>query len=374
MKLLYEQSVLEAPTFFAQLGDCQPFKSGTLQPHHLKDVDALLVRSTTAVTPELLSQADKLQFVGTATAGTNHVDKTYLAENDIRFVSAAGCNAEAVAEYVISVLVIMALKNGWQLTDKKVGVLGAGHVGTALSRKLDALGVAYRLCDPPLEQAGDARVFHPLDALMECDVISLHVPLVEEGPYSTRNLFGAERLANLNRSQLLINACRGEVVDNQALLELFKQGWDGNVVLDVWDKEPDIELGLLPYVKLATAHIAGHTLEGKVRGTAMLYQALCQHLGVEETLTLSGILPEPDLPTLDIRQAKTLEQALQAAVLPVYDARADDRQFRDRVTGPEAFNYIRRHYAIRREFAAAQLCTGNSPFSEAIYRLGFNQA
>jgi erythronate-4-phosphate dehydrogenase len=372
MKIYYEDSMPYAADFFAGLGECQVFSHKTINAEQLADADVLLVRSTTKVNAELLAHNSRLKFIGTATAGTNHVDKAYLKQHGILFQSAAGCNAVAVAEYVLSSLFVMAEKLGWQLQEKTIGIVGAGHVGTALQQKLSALDIAYQLCDPPLRDAGDPRSFVDMDGIMQCDVITLHVPLVIQGLYPTANMFDAARLSQLSEQQVLINACRGEVMDNAAALALFEQGKKLNLVLDVWENEPNINLALVPYVALGTAHIAGHTIEGKARGTEMLYQAVCDLYQLPATKKLSDYLPVVQH-SLAINPAITAWQNFQKLVLQVYNIASDSERFMASVDNADQFGYIRKHYPIRREFSAIKVNTGNFAQSKAIYALGFSQ-
>jgi erythronate-4-phosphate dehydrogenase len=371
MKIYYEDSMPYAAEFFSELGDCEVFSHKTINADMLADADVLLVRSTTQVNQALLAKNNKVQFVATATAGTDHVDKGYLASQNIPFISAGGCNAVAVAEYVLSAMLIMGKRLNWQLADKTVGIVGAGHVGSALSRVLGVLGIKHKLCDPPLADAGDPRVFVTMKDIMQCDVITLHVPWVKDGPHPTQHLFDKKRLAALKDHQLLINACRGEVVNNQAALELFEQGQLLNLVLDVWENEPSINLGLIPHTALATAHIAGHTIEGKARGTKMLYVALCKHLGIQADKKLSDYLPNAEPSNIQVTEKQDFWQILRHVALNVYNIEEDDQHFRENMQGPEQFRYIRKHYPIRREFSAITLNTGNFADSKAIYDLGF---
>lgn len=371
MKIYYEDSMPYATEFFNELGECQVFSHKTVNADMLADADVLLVRSTTKVNANLLSKNARLKFVATATAGTDHVDQAYLAKRGIPFVSAGGCNAVAVAEYVLSAMVVTAKKQNWQLADKTVGIVGAGHVGTALSRVLTVLGIKHKLCDPPLADAGDTRAFVSMEDIMQCDVITLHVPWIKTGKYQTQDMFDKQRLSQLNDQQLLINACRGEVLDNNAALALFEQGKKLNLVLDVWDNEPDIKLDLIPHISLATAHIAGHTIEGKARGTEMLYVALCELLGIQADKKLSDYLPQSTIGPLLLKDGQSLVQAASQLVLDVYDISKDDQVFKKQVQGPEEFRYIRKHYPIRREFSAIAVNTGNFVDSKAIYALGF---
>tara|TARA_B110000240_G_scaffold193350_1_gene239061 strand:- start:32 stop:1159 length:1128 start_codon:yes stop_codon:yes gene_type:complete len=371
MKIYYEDSMPYAAEFFSELGECEVFSHKTINADMLTDADVLLVRSTTKVNEQLLANNKQVQFVATATAGTDHIDKKYLASQDIPFICAGGCNAVAVAEYVLSAMLVMSKRLKWQLADKTVGIVGAGHVGSALSRILSVLGIKHKLCDPPLADSGDSRTFVCMNDIMQCDVITLHVPWVNDGPYPTQDLFDKTRLASLKDDQLLINACRGEVINNQAALELLEQGQLLNLVLDVWENEPSINLDLIPHTALATAHIAGHTIEGKARGTEMLYLALCKHLGIQANKKLSDYLPKADPCSIQISEKQDFWQILHQLALNVYNIETDDQYFRANMHGAEQFRYIRKHYPIRREFSAIALNTGNFADSKAIYDLGF---
>ncbi|MDF2178051.1 4-phosphoerythronate dehydrogenase [Aliiglaciecola sp. CAU 1673] len=372
MRIYCEDSLLYAREFFSSLGDLQFFSGKSVRPQDISDAEILLVRSTTKVNQTLIGQCQHLRYVGTATAGTDHMDLAYLSQHGIAHGSAAGCNAIAVAEYVVSAILALALKNGDSLKGKRVGIVGAGHVGSALDAKLQALGLSTLLCDPPLAEKGDPRHFVSMDEIMDCDIISLHVPLVEDGLYPTRHLFDAKRLSALNKNQWLINACRGEVLDNQALLMLAQQQEHCQMVLDVWENEPDVLLELLPHLALATAHIAGHTLEGKARGTELLYRQVTKLLGLPDNIKLEDVLPQPELDVLS-PQGEGLDAIMQL-VFSLYDIREDDGAFREQVNGPADFRYARQHYGIRREFASARVSTGNSALAEAIYGLGFQSA
>lgn len=373
MKILYEDSMPYGEQFLSLLGDCESFSHRTITPDDLTDIDVLLVRSTTKVNEALLQHAHLLKFVGTATAGTNHVDQAYLAQRGIPFESAGGCNATAVAEYVLSAM--FASRSIWlgKVLDKTVGIVGAGNVGTALAAKLDALGIRYVLCDPPLAEAGDPREFVDMDAIMQCDIISLHTPLITGGTHPTYHMFDSKRLEALTPSQLLINACRGEVLDNHAALALFQQGKALNLVLDVWENEPAILTDLIEHCRIATAHIAGHTVEGKARGTEMLYYALCRKFNVKPALTLEQVLPQPDNTVVTLTQTKSSEQCIADAIHQVYNVLEDDREFRLEPMSEQRFAYIRKHYAMRREFASMSVIAGNFPVTEALYKLGFKQ-
>ena len=378
MKIRYENSLPLAAEYFGTIGAASGYDVGTLTPEQLVDVDVLAVRSTTRVTPELLACANRLTLVGTATAGINHLDTRYLDAQGIYWMSAAGCNAQAVAEYVLSVLCNAHLAGITDLKRARVGIVGAGHVGSALSRLLDTLGIDYVLFDPPLAEQGDERIFTDWQTILNCDVITLHVPFVPEGDYPTDKMIDAEVLNHLSAAQLLINACRGEVIDEVALMQRLMAGNGPTVVLDVFANEPDIDADLLQYLWLATPHIAGHTLEGKYSGTQMVYEAICDLAGQTPEKSLDDFLPERPNLHVDLElcsdQGDNLAPAI-ALVLSVYDVTEDNNNFRQGLAGPTSFTAMRKQYRVRRELAGHQVEFSRQPDSAIatqLAKLGFN--
>lgn len=378
MKIRYEQSLPLATQYFGSLGQAEGYDVGSLTPEQLVDVDVLAVRSTTRVTPELLNCANRLTLVGTATAGINHLDTQYLDAQGIYWMSAAGCNAQAVAEYVLSALCNAHLEGITDLSTARVGIVGAGHVGTALSRLLDTLSISYVLYDPPLAEQGDERAFTDWQTILGCDVISLHVPFVPGGVYPTDKMIDAGALACLTNQQLLINACRGEVIDEVALKQRLQSGNGPTVVLDVFANEPAIDEDLLQYVWLATPHIAGHSLEGKYSGTQMVYEAICDLAGQTPDKTLDDFLPERPNLHVDLElcrdQGDNLAPAI-ALVLSVYDVKQDNNHFRQGLAGPTSFTAMRKQYRVRRELAGHTVELSpqtNTALAAQLTKLGFN--
>lgn len=375
-RILFEESIPQGMAYFSQIGEAASFHGPSLKADDLKDVDYLAVRSTTHVDDKLLAKASALKLVTTATAGTNHLDKTALKGRGIPWRSAGGCNAVAVAEYVISVLMNAHKAGKMDLSRITVGVVGAGNVGTALTEKLRALDIAFKLCDPPLQEQGDSRHFVAMDEIMACDVITLHVPYVENGPHSTFHLINDVRLAQMNSSQLLINACRGEVIDEQALVARLAKANAPDLVLDVYWHEPEVNPSLLPLAWLATPHIAGHTIEGKLRGTQMAYEHICEAMNKPVALSLDDFLSQPParrfMPVNATAEAMDWDE-LTTLLLSVYDIARDDSLFRKDIT-PTGFLALRKHYPQRRENAAHVLRLA-SPVSAGITRqlseLGF---
>jgi len=380
MKIFYDENMPFAKEFFGDINgentQLIPFNGRELNAQQVKNADVLLVRSITQVNEELLSENSQLKFVGTATIGVDHIDQNYLAKRNIAFSSAPGCNAISVAEYVISSLVVLAERYLIDIFSLTVGIVGAGNTGTRLSEKLTALGIKHLLCDPILAEKKatneDIRQYVSLEEVLACDVISLHVPITTQGDHPTYHLLNQARLSALSSDQILINACRGEVIDNQALLSLKRAGHGVKLVLDTWENEPNILYPLIEHAEIASAHIAGYSLEGKARGSEMLYQALCQQLNIELTKCLSQFLPESAINKLEINQPFD-EIVLNQLVKMVYDVRRDDAIFRQQVLN-HGFDHVRKTYPARREFSSIKISMVGQTECDVPHQLGFKKS
>lgn len=353
MRILADENIPLVDAFFGGFGEIcrQPGRAFT--PEALAAADVLLVRSVTPVNAGLLA-GTPVRFVGTCTIGTDHLDLDYLAGADIAWASAPGCNARGVVDYVLGSLFALAEVTGTCLRERCYGIVGAGQVGGRLVDVLRGLGCRVLVCDPP-RQEREGGEFVEMDAVLEqCDAISLHTPLTAEGRWPTRHLLNRERLARLRPGAWLINASRGAVVDNAALLQVLLQRPDLEAVLDVWEGEPQVSVALAEQCRIATPHIAGYSLEGKARGTAQIYRSLCAHLGRPADLELHALLPEPWLPKLTLHAGADTDWALAAVCRAVYDPRRDDADFRRSLVGDEiarcqGFDRLRKNYPPRRE-------------------------
>ncbi|WP_105167784.1 4-phosphoerythronate dehydrogenase [Pseudoalteromonas sp. T1lg23B] len=370
MKILADQNMPLVEEFFSDLGEVRRFDGRNLQASSLNGVDALLVRSVTNVNEELLAQAQQLKFVGTATIGIDHVDTALLARRNIAFSSAPGCNAIAVAEYVISALYAYAQETGMNLAGKTLGIVGVGNIGKCLQQKLTNTGLRLLLCDPVRHEAGNLNEHIDIDCVLEqADIVTFHVPLIKEGPHKTRHLIDAKRISKLKDNMLVINASRGDVIDNQALLSALQGGKRLELVLDVWENEPNILTELLQYVRFASVHIAGHTQEGKARGTQMLYEGLCERLGKSVDKNLEDFLPVPALTKCRTEKSLT-EHDLGRLVHLVYDIRRDDGLMRANLAS-HGFDSLRKTYPPRREFSTLSI-ENMSEHGGLLTSLGFN--
>jgi erythronate-4-phosphate dehydrogenase len=321
---------------------------------NLNKSEILIVRSVTRVNEQLLEGTD-IKVVATPTSGVDHIDLPYLNSAGIHFINTPGCNARSVAEYILSSLCLLSEKNIIVLSEVTVGIIGCGHVGTSVSSLLNAVGIRHLLYDPPLQEAGDQRAFSIIEEMQSADVITLHVPLNEEGKYPTRHLVNQQFLSGLKSQVAIINAARGGVIDEPALIEFLNNNNNSHVILDVWNNEPNINRLLLSKAMVATPHIAGYSLDAKYNGIRQVYEKLCELNGFNINLPSHYILPGARTNQFIIPDEMKDDELIQFAVLSGYDIRADSDRFKgmisnhERVSG-QYFNDFRKTYPPRREF------------------------
>jgi erythronate-4-phosphate dehydrogenase len=341
----------------------------------LLKADALLVRSVTRVDRALL-QGTPVRYVGTATIGTDHIDLAAMAELGVRVTSAPGCNARAVAEYVVAALSIVGAGQGWVPAERTLGVVGLGNTGRQTVALARALGCRVLGCDPFVSLPGTEQVDFA-ELLERADVISLHVPLTRDGSHPTWHMVDADVLSRLQIGAVLINVCRGEVVDGQALLAALERRADLTAVLDVWEGEPCLAPELLAATRLGTPHIAGYSQEGKWRGSEMVYRGFCEFFGQSPLPQTSHLWPTSPLPelvptaaTTGTRLAEVLEQACPLT--------RDDMALRASLAAPDraiAFDTLRRDYPPRREFTAHHVrLPEDDPLRPLLTALGFRMS
>ncbi len=351
LNLVIDENIAYAKEAFQQFGNVTLVQGRKITNSILSCTDTLIVRSITKVNGELLKNTP-IKFVGTATIGTDHVDMNYLSHQEICFSDAKGCNADAVAEYVFTAIFKIAAKENIAIKDKTIGVVGVGNIGSRIARLAEALGMNVLKNDPPLQRTSGRKDFVPLEKIYDADIITLHVPLNLDGKDKTVHLFNEENLKLLKNDSIFINASRGQVVDNKALLDIIDKK-NLRVVLDVWENEPDINIYLLKEVKFASPHVAGYSLEGKVNGTLMIYNALCKFLNTKPAW-------KPDLPQVEnsiiqIDSKDIFEKKLNGVFSSIYDIKRDDEQMRNLLSLPgkersKYFDSLRKNYPFRREF------------------------
>ncbi len=380
LKIVADENIPALESMFAKesggLIQIQRVAGREMTAAQLVDADVLLVRSITQVNQALLENAQRLKMVGTATIGTDHIDQNYLHKRGIPFFNAPGCNADAVVEYVLTVIHNILYDRDVVLNDLTVGIIGVGNVGGRLYERLRLLGINVLINDPPRQQreaqSEEGEVFVDLQTvLQQSDIICMHTPLVKKGIWPTQHLVATEELTLLKSGAILINAGRGPVIDNVALLACLKQRDDLTVVLDVWENEPLLEPALVKRVLVATPHIAGYSYDGKLRGTHMLRSRFGEVFGLAPPKPLPEYLPQASIHRIEVSN----EVAIHDLMNLVYDPFRDDRALRKTVGSqnqPQQFDLLRKNYPIRREFASLTV-SGISDFTKAniLKNLGF---
>lgn len=320
------------------------FKGGEITPQVVSDADALIIRTRTRCDEHLL-KGSRVKFIATATIGTDHIDREYLKSQDIALASAPGCNAGGVMQYVFTTLFGLARDKGLSLFRKTLGVVGVGNTGGLVSQLGEHLGFNVLRNDPPKEALSSNKGFYcSIERLLaEADIISLHLPLDS----TTRGMVGEDFFRDMKPGAIFINASRGEVVCDDALVK--KRGELSGVILDVWNGEPtNISPKMVELADIATPHIAGYSYEGKVNGTAMAVQAVANFFGIDQ---LRHFTPETT-PTPFMRFQRSDDTPLSqdeiaAELLELFPVYKLDKLLREDITN---FEKIRSEYIYRREF------------------------
>lgn len=377
MKIAADGNISYVEEAFGALGDVRVLRGREISPDDVRDADILLVRSVTQVGESLL-EGSRVRFVATATIGTDHIDQTYLRNKGIGFTSAPGTSANAVAEYIVAALLTVCERQGRDLGQSSMAVVGVGNVGSKVAVYAEALGMKVFLNDPPLERQTGDKVYRPLDEVIGCDFVTMHVPLTREGQDPTFHLMDEAVLKKMSPGSVLLNTARGAVVDGGALSKELKAK-RLSAVLDVWEGEPNIDVELLGEVALGTPHIAGYSFDGKVNATVVIYQAACKFLGVDPSWDPAAETASVEVPELDIDCAgKTEWDVLRGTVLSAYDIGTDDaalRKIRDLPEKDRGFHFekLRREYPLRREFFTARMTLRNQTreIEKKLEALGF---
>lgn len=368
INIIADENIPFADTLFSELGRVTLKPGRTLSQKDLYKCDALLCRSVTQVNKALLENTS-VKFVGTCTIGTDHFDEPYLHDKGITYSSAPGCNAQSVVQYVLCALAKIDRLNR-ALT---MGIVGCGNVGGSLYRTFKNNGFNCKVYDPFLTQQ-HVDDLSELNDVLSCDVVCLHAPLTYDGEFPSYHLVNERNLKYLKPGGVLLNAGRGEVIDNYALLKYLtetssieseystdteKQTLYPKIILDVWENEPNIKTELFPFISIGTPHIAGYSFEGKVNGSTMIFNQLAQFLGHSQSWAESIVeklkkqhLTRQVLPSANEPTATKVNSLLGHT----YNIDADHHNLKSALSGlPESFDQLRKKYPLRREFCAYSL-------------------
>jgi erythronate-4-phosphate dehydrogenase len=362
-----------------------PFLQGALEPYAevvylpgnainkkiLSDADALLIRTRTKCTEDLL-KGTKVRFIGTATIGFDHIDTRICEKNGIFWTNAPGCNSSSVQQYMAAALLKMASEFRFSLKGKTIGIVGVGNVGSKVEKLAKMLGMNILLNDPPrARNEGDKNFVTLGTILFESDIVTLHVPLNVVGEDATWHLINEKSFKKMKKGAWFFNASRGEVTETSALKKILSSGKLGGAVIDVWEHEPDLDLDLMAKTFLSTPHIAGYSTDGKANGTSIIVNSLCKHFNLPLKNWYPDNIPDPQHPLFSIDGiGKTDEDILREAVFHTYNIEEDNINLR---FSPSDFEKQRGNYRLRREFGAftIKLNGGTKKVRKMLEGLGF---
>ncbi len=380
MKTVCAKSVLRGEQAFETIGSVVVVPDDKIDCKSIEDAEMLITRSKTRIGSELLKSKNKLRFIGTATAGYDHIDTELLDDRRIAWSAAPGCNATSVAEYVVAALLEMAVHEGRELAGRSIAVIGVGEVGRRVAERARGLGMSVLLNDPPRAENEPHGNFMELEHILpQADIITIHTPLTDRGIYPTLKMADRDFMAALKHGCTFVNAARGEIVDEPALIDAIDAGIIKHSILDVWDGEPFCNPDLLARVDIATPHIAGYSFDGKLRGTGMVYRKSCELLGISPCWNESEYLPKSPLEECILSEMNGHDESLLLELVrQIYDIRNDDRNMRPRRNLSREdhallFKRLRGDYPVRREFAGTKVHVDpeNKELAAKVRSLGF---
>ena len=341
-----------------------PFLEGVLEPYaevvyrkgdeishdDVEDADVLIVRTRTQCNQQLL-EGTSVKMVTTATIGMDHIDLEYCASHGIKVANAAGCNAGGVMQYVFSAVYGVAARKGIKLDDATFGIVGVGNVGSKIEELANYLGFNVLRCDPPRAEAEGPEGFCSLEYLLEhSQIVTMHVPLDE----TTRGMADETFFALMKPGAIFINAARGEVIDEHALIAASPKL--GAVVIDTWCNEPNINEDLLEIADIATPHIAGYSYQGKENATIMAVRAVARAMGLKALRYYRPRIVEEGREPVKLDLKGKTHGEIAAVFQYNYPIFTDDFRLR---MNPAGFEKLRADYQYRREIVYIEETTNN---------------
>ncbi len=321
-----------------------PFIEGVFEPYcevayiggsditaeDVRDADALIIRTRTRCSESLLG-GSRVRHIATATIGYDHIDMEYCRSRGITVTTAAGCNARGVLQWVAASLALLSQREGWHPRSKKLGVVGVGNVGSLIVEYAQRWGYEVVCCDPPRAQReGDGGFVSLEELLSEVDIVTLHTPLDS----TTRHLINSRNIGLLRDGGALLNSSRGEVVETECLIKNPQY----NIMLDVWEREPNIDQTLLGRAITSTPHIAGYSIQGKANGTAIVVGDIAQHF----ELPIMGWYPN-----IERNQGKEIGwEEMMLSMREYFDIAEQSLRLKQH---PEEFEKMRNNYKYRSE-------------------------
>jgi erythronate-4-phosphate dehydrogenase len=357
MHIVADEHIPYVQEAFSTIGEVTTCSGRDIGSARVQEADALIVRTITSVDATLLKKS-RVQFVATATSGTEHIDIDFLRVSGIGFAHAQGANARSVAEYVLAALLEVIPADSKPFTDYRCGIVGYGHVGSTVHALLKQCGIHCVIYDPFLEGTRDDIAFATWEDICQQDIITFHTPLTLEGCHATYHLINDGFLSQISPSAIVINSARGGLMNTQALLNAKASTPHLKYIIDVWEQEPHISRELLACASIATPHIAGYSWDAKVEATRRVYQATCEHFGIQPLWDGPADAPAYKSPLQQIESLSIDE--LRSYVQSTSALREDAAALRsitsvDNGSFGTQFDTLRNSYAPRREFSQGQI-------------------
>ncbi len=345
-------------------------KGNQIDSKTVRNAHALIVRTRTFCNAQLLN-GSSVKVIATATVGTDHIDLSYCKINGICVYSAAGCNRGAVLQWVLASIHAASEQFNFDLKGKVLGVVGVGNIGSLVAKAAKALEMDVLLCDPPRKESEGLSNFFDLNFLAKnSDIITFHVPLTQSGSHATFNMAENEFFSKIKPNSLLLNSARGGIINEMQLTEMLKKSKILGAAIDVWQGEPNVLDSLLNACFIATPHIAGYSIEGKVNATAMVIDSISRHF--ELGITNWNPVPNPVEFKIDMNLSKYLDNnsvCFNKLFKDIYPIVPESTKFKE---NPLNFEVFRNSYGLRRENGGYKFISSNAEIVNKFEGLGFS--
>ena len=371
MNIIIDSNIPFIKGVFDAVADVRYLDGCAIQNKDACNADALIIRTRTRCNQKLLKDSS-VKYIATATIGFDHIDTDYCRQHNIAWTNAPGCNAKSVQQYVAAALSLLHQQSKINLNTAVIGIVGVGHVGKLVAEFCEAIGIRMLLCDPPRERVEKTGEFVSLEEIAKkCDVITFHTPLNMEGVDKTFHLADDNFFHSLQKKPVIINTARGEICDTEALKKAKREQLISGIVLDCWEKEPNIDTELLVMCDIATPHIAGYSADGKANATTACVQYISKHfqLGMDNWQVKDIPAPAQPIITLDNTSTNFID-VITSAVLKTYPIEKESLALKNNI---QDFEFFRNHCSLRREFDSytISLEQKDKKIAGMLKRLGF---
>jgi erythronate-4-phosphate dehydrogenase len=367
MKIVADKNIPYLKGIAEYFGETEYISGKDFTHQTVKDADVIIVRTVAYIGEEILS-GSKVKLVCSATIGFDHIDTQYCDTHGIKWTNAPGCNSGSVMQYIVSSLILLSQKKGFNLQDKTIGIVGVGNVGSKVARACEILGMKVLLNDPPRQRKENSGLFTDLETIKrEADIITFHTPLIKSGEDVTFHLANAAFFDELKRKPVIINSARGGIVETEYIKSAIKSGKISGAIIDCWENEPHIDTEYMSMVDIATPHIAGYSADGKANATKMSLNSIAGFYNLPDSPVAMVSVPAPAHPSINLDTIE-FSNRIYGAILNTYNALSD---WEGLIAHPENFSSLREQYPLRREYFAYSVDNATSGEREILEALGF---